>query len=329
MFVIHRRETASDASRVVRVWKLHTCAFCGARFRYLLERVVASQQAFTSDPANLSNPVLLEQLRHEIDEHPCPSCGRLQPEMVGRRRGILHGSLLAASLALPFCLAQAAGVRWHNYPRLLIPTFAALALFQLLALLVGRGTRLRVDIAAREVEAGALRMDGKSDFVPGRPVTPWLVALVLMGLAVILPVSIDALTWLRHWPLNENLDPAVVGPGDRPRVTGQCLQRGAWVSVTMPDGTADAYLETEKVSSNLGDREGQFLQIRRAPELAGRKIHAGFDIQLAELGAGTTYSWCWYLTVFGSIVSMFAGGAVLWRAAHAPAPDTSVEPAAL
>jgi hypothetical protein len=110
--------------------KQHTCAACGCVFRYTVHKTVAATgmtqaraeanlqalarqqvQGWQADPASL------------VETHPCPSCGLIQPEMVGWTR-ISHA--IACGLAVVYLLFFAASNgEWKESAS---PTLSELAL---------------------------------------------------------------------------------------------------------------------------------------------------------------------------------------------------------
>ncbi len=172
-----------------------------------MERVLGGNAHPGSNPELLQSPVLLEQLRHEIDEHPCPECGWLQPEMVNRRGALAHGILLVATLAL----ALAGGMyrtSVHAVPFLLAPILVVIALAHLLASRQARnrGRAPNVALAAEEVQAGVLKLDRAGD-LSARHQRPALLPAFLLVLGGVAPLLVPLAAAVLSWPVNENLVP--------------------------------------------------------------------------------------------------------------------------
>src|SRR5271155_4519853 len=68
-----------------RSWKQHTCCVCGCVFRYQMERSAQGTLLESSEEA------VKRKLAKEVDVHPCPTCGLIQPDMVAQGRTLWHG----------------------------------------------------------------------------------------------------------------------------------------------------------------------------------------------------------------------------------------------
>ncbi len=79
------------------VWKRQTCCACASVFRYRLEREVRATE-FEEALGWTARNRLERALRNGVDPHPCPVCGLLQPDMMGRVRA--HAHLSAAGVGL-------------------------------------------------------------------------------------------------------------------------------------------------------------------------------------------------------------------------------------
>src|SRR5262245_40780716 len=89
------------ATITLNCWKQHVCANCGGAFRYRFRRKVQGE-ASTKEAAEQSAQLsAVTTLKSEVDEHPCPTCGVYQPDMIGSRRAFRHG-LLTFLAALAF-----------------------------------------------------------------------------------------------------------------------------------------------------------------------------------------------------------------------------------
>src|SRR5262245_1975374 len=71
-------------------WKEHTCAACGATYSYLLQRKVTGTAGNPQRAEELARKKVGPTLEKEVDLHPCPTCGLMQPDMVGQQRAKKH-----------------------------------------------------------------------------------------------------------------------------------------------------------------------------------------------------------------------------------------------
>jgi hypothetical protein len=86
-----------------RCWKQHTCVECGGVYRYKIEREAGGEGRFAEAARREAETKLLGRLAGDVDPNPCPSCGLIQPDMVGqgKRRGHALATATAALLLVP------------------------------------------------------------------------------------------------------------------------------------------------------------------------------------------------------------------------------------
>src|SRR5579864_4323989 len=90
LLINHYAKNPSCATVTLRGWKQHTCVHCGGQFQYLMERK-NTRRGPSKDAARESAGSFAHlSLRNEVDWHPCPTCGLVQPEMVAARRFRWH-----------------------------------------------------------------------------------------------------------------------------------------------------------------------------------------------------------------------------------------------
>src|SRR5436190_10541170 len=73
-----------------RAWKEHTCLNCGSVFSYLLVRKVTGNSGNATKAEELARKNAGIAMQTQVDEHPCPTCGLVQPDMIGQRRAKQH-----------------------------------------------------------------------------------------------------------------------------------------------------------------------------------------------------------------------------------------------
>ncbi len=210
----------------VQGWKQHTCLACDSKFRYLMKRR-AESEAKTEDEARAQvGAVAVAKLRDEIDKHPCPHCGYLQPEMVSNSQsnlfwGALGIGVVGVGAALVLGLTD-------------VITIGASAMGAAVATAIAgatvtfasvrnpnsdlNGNRMR---AMQAAQAGLLLLDapGSTSSQPDRDLpkplgTRSLVAMGLFAVAILIAFAPILLKSANSWPTNENWYPEVVGPGD-------------------------------------------------------------------------------------------------------------------
>src|SRR5271166_1196346 len=94
-----------------RCWKQHTCSACSCVYRYVFERTAKASGGPGTDVRTIADHRLAIALRDEIDDCPCPCCGLVQPDMVGRSKYSWHFwfTLLSGVLLLFFSLPAFVG----------------------------------------------------------------------------------------------------------------------------------------------------------------------------------------------------------------------------
>src|SRR5438552_2174233 len=97
-------------------WKKQTCLRCGCDFRYRMKREGKGSGATGPDADREATRRAARKIGTESDPHPCPSCGYVQPDMIGNRRARWRGRVLLLN----------AGVVLLCLPLLLLLTFPVL-----------------------------------------------------------------------------------------------------------------------------------------------------------------------------------------------------------
>jgi hypothetical protein len=208
-----------------RCWKQHTCFECGGVYRYKIVREACGEGRFPEAAREEAVTKVFQRLAREVDPNPCPSCGLIQPDMVGqgKRRG--HALATAAAGLL---LAVFVGVSyvWGGF---VIDDVAAYA-----AAIAGGAAVAHLVIALsnpnRDREANRRRAEvavaaGRVEVVSSGTVTDSLpraanvtarhvlaLACVLLAApAFLIPVFVRV---ANGWPLEHDFPPGVVSPGD-------------------------------------------------------------------------------------------------------------------
>src|SRR5262245_45220172 len=98
----------------VSVWKQHTCVSCASKYRYHLERK-ATGQGGTEDAAAQALATAVDGIiKNDVDVHPCPVCGCVQPDMVSSTRTPFYGwGAAIAGLGTAVALIVGLAHGWH------------------------------------------------------------------------------------------------------------------------------------------------------------------------------------------------------------------------
>ena len=205
-------------------WKQHTCCVCGCVYRYQMAR--HSQGTLLES----GHEIAQRKLATEVDVHPCPTCGLIQPDMIGQGSSFWHG-IITTVCFLAFLLLTILG----SIPAALGPDKAAiggvgiagLALVVHLIFVVRNPNRNRERnrrLAETEVAEGTIeviRPGSEKERLPA-PRGSWIChGLALLALAGAIPVFLNQREILksRDVPTNPNLGSVIVAPGDTVQIS--------------------------------------------------------------------------------------------------------------
>jgi len=210
----------------VRCWKEHTCLNCTGRFAYLLVRKVVAQGSSELEAAQNAQKSAASTIQTGVEQHPCPTCGLYQPDMVGGRRATWHGRVLAltgGSLIVLAILYFAYAITANQFVWSLAVVASLMLLINLFVVLrnPNKNPQANQNLARDHIEAQELHsiqigttVDTPTElFSPGMSGGKKLLfATMFVGLVVI--VLPEVVRIVNAWPLNDAMNPPVVGPGD-------------------------------------------------------------------------------------------------------------------
>lgn len=216
------------ASVNVEFWKQHVCVGCGAKFRYRMLRALQGQGTSEEGAQKKLVEAVVKAQQHDVDPHPCPDCGTVQPEMVAsvRRAPLVWGLCLAV---LGLVVSGIVGAWWMPTS---IWTGTALAVLAAIPFVVAlrrnpnANPRANLHVAEAAVSAGILHKHapgegGEPDYAavstglgPGA-----MFGMGLIVLAVLIVPLPEVLRMVQGWPMNDRWRPPVIGPGDESTCT--------------------------------------------------------------------------------------------------------------
>ena len=106
--------TTYNAKLDVSCIKQHTCLGCGAEFHYRLERNVTGSGGSEAAAAANAEAAAVKALENDVDQHACPHCGLMQPDMIAEIR---KGRFVAGMWIAPiFILYLFSTIFLQNFP---------------------------------------------------------------------------------------------------------------------------------------------------------------------------------------------------------------------
>ena len=94
--------TTYNAKLTVNCVKQHVCLGCGAEYQYQLERNVTGSGGSEEAAARNAEAAAIKALENDVDQHACPHCGMMQPDMIAevRKNRFIAGMWLAPVIIL-------------------------------------------------------------------------------------------------------------------------------------------------------------------------------------------------------------------------------------
>ncbi len=215
-----------NATADYTVRKVHTCVHCDGSFGYVMKRSLTGTGASAEQAQENLKNTARNVLETNVDTHPCPTCGMVQPEMMAARntwRYLIAGAVTAVAMFV-FCIFF-----WTHFLSLenlmytLLGVYGVLVAWCMKRMLTNPNTNLsrNLQTAKKEVSAGEVELleagslEGKNAKLARQATYGWDgVTAGCFAVALLLGCLPGGLQTLRGWPLNEAFFPAVVGPGD-------------------------------------------------------------------------------------------------------------------
>ena len=232
---------AYEATIRLACWKQHTCSACGCVYRYCFHRSAEGDGGLPELAQQNAEANLMKKVASEVEIHPCPACGFVQPDMTAKGKIFWHGvftALLAPAIAFvmipAWCLAMP-----FDQAALLLASVAAVAAVGHWCIALQNPNRDRAgnqERAAAELAAGKVEVVQPGPGVDGEGPPRSLTLAHLFALTAVLaaiPASLAPVIMrpATGWPLNEHLKPYVLAPGDSlPVLADQQVQslNGLW-----------------------------------------------------------------------------------------------------
>jgi hypothetical protein len=216
--------TNFTVSRTIECWKKHSCAGCGGEYRYKFVRKLSAQGNSERAAHDALNKKVESAVGAEVDMRPCPTCGRVQADMIGQEKATAH--TVVGVLALLLCIAPvvlgATYVIGGNVPTYLVAgVLGVAALLQVLVAFENnnRNTDKNLDKLQKYLDDGSLESVKPGDTGNLGPAIPLMRGGVLVGLVVVLLSVVLALLpfgfqTMNGLAFNADTKPDVISPGD-------------------------------------------------------------------------------------------------------------------
>ncbi len=216
--------TNFTVGRTIECWKKHACAGCGCEYRYKFVRKLTAQGNSERAALDALNKKIDSAVGAEVEKRPCPTCGRVQPDMVGQEKAAAHAvtSVLAVLLvAIPIVLG-ATYVIGGNVPAFIVAGILGLAavLHFLVAIEnLNKNSEKNIDKAATFVDDGSMQQVTPGDTANIAPPPALLgggqfVGLALVFLAVLVALAPAGFQMMNGFAFNSDTKPSVISPGD-------------------------------------------------------------------------------------------------------------------
>lgn len=316
------------ATLEVSAHKIHECVLCGAVFRYVMKRS-CSGTGGTQEAAKTS---LVENVKTTmeggVDTHPCPTCGMVQPEMVGAERSSSHTMQAVAAGLVTLVLAILMGSHAAHLSTACqagVGLYGGLAAWAFMTASRNPNGRLAEgqSKAQAKVAAGTLVVEDPGDKTSPRLPEParttdgrHQVGFALLAAAVFLALAPEALRLMGGHALNPRFYPAVLGPGDtstfyfakeihsvkgywRGKAVAAILDaEGLGEDGVLPceaaakDKSWGKEMRVKSSEKSQGSTIYAAITIPAEPALAGREVELGARIvyQYPKMDGGSTFS---------------------------------------
>ena len=212
----------------IRCWKQHTCSNCGAVYSYEFVRSAKARGSSPEAAQRNAQAAAGRMLAGNVDVRPCPTCGVIQPDMIGQQRRRAHVVILVVAFAV---LAVLLGLRAGDALPANVATWvmvaacAAVAAFQAGRewLDMNRDLEANRRSAADRIAAGKMQLHtpGQVGAAAAAAASRGLIqrlALMMLPLALLLAACPELLRIAHGWPLSPEAYPPVVGPADTTRL---------------------------------------------------------------------------------------------------------------
>ncbi len=209
------------ASISVACLKEHTCVGCGGKFAYVFKREVKGEAANEAQSVLNAQQAADKATLTEVDQHPCPHCGLMQPEMIAHERSTrfwVGAAVAVVGVAVALILGLTHVITIATSAYIATGTMSLAFLWNMLACFYNpnkdlEGNRMRSK--AQLTQKPQDRWEEHGQAVGGLTFGSWL-GLMFLLVAVLMAIVPVMMAGINGWVQNPGCYPAVCGPGDKP-----------------------------------------------------------------------------------------------------------------
>lgn len=216
--------TTYTATVNIQCLKEHTCVGCEGKYSYLLTREIKGQGGTQQVALTNAQNKAVQSMENDVDFHPCPACGIVQPEMVadvksGYAWTALVLGLIIIAVALICGLAQ--GMRIMTSAYVAVAGAILSTLIFAIGAIYNPNKNLQANIAKSQQKIAEKQIVVTEEASPTNVVDRYsgilmsnIVGMVFAAATILVLAAPVLLTAVNGWNLNESTYPAVAGPGD-------------------------------------------------------------------------------------------------------------------
>jgi len=225
----YKMSTTYTASKSLEFYNIHTCVNCNAQFKYLMKRKVKGTGSTEQEAEQKAETSLQEkflELLLEVDMHACPTCGMVQPEMIGAKRAASTSRqliLLSIIIAILAIMVTANTFQLGTAIWVGLTAYGVIALWYLKIVFYNPNSNLRKQLqkAKQEIQKNTLTLMKpgnaiRKTYLSPKAMTkgPGMIAMVMVGISLLLCIMPELWRLTNSWQTNAHWYPEVIGTGD-------------------------------------------------------------------------------------------------------------------
>jgi|GEM_PF-2263623 len=292
--------------------KQHECVSCGSKFSYVLSRSVEGEGPTQSAASAAAENAATKAVVNDVDYHPCPNCGTVQPDMIADGRNprfwlAMIVGVIGTLIPMFLTLGDIMSISTAAWVAFIAAGIACLVNGSAVFMNPNKSSERNRSTSQGNIAAGRLSLDeecnlsARSPESVGRPGMGQFLGLGMSLLAVVLCFMPNLLANMKGWTPNENCYPAVFGPGDSTTfyfkqklksIKGFWRGQGASCNITNaeelglePGATCGVTTKSKSWGREIeGDDSSKTMwakiKVNSAPELAGKTMDVVVELNV-------------------------------------------------